>query len=105
MKLASVKQQVIGRRLVWNILFYGGHIGVFIFGWVAQMRNEKLAILNLLKFSVWISRGAGLCLAIDGALLLLPGARHLSSARRHGADRARQSAATLSATSGQSSPA
>jgi hypothetical protein len=37
-----------------------------------QARNEKLAGLNTLKFSVWISRGAGLVLSIDIMLILLP---------------------------------
>lgn len=34
--------------------------------------NRKLAGLNSLKFSVWTSRGAGLVLAYDGGLILLP---------------------------------
>ena len=33
-----------------------------------------MAGLNGLGFSVWISRGAGLCLGVDGLLLILPGA-------------------------------
>ncbi|KAE9992315.1 hypothetical protein EG327_009480 [Venturia inaequalis] len=37
-----------------------------------QASNEKLAGLNGLKFSVWISRGAGLCLSVDTMLILLP---------------------------------
>jgi len=51
-----------GRRLVWNIFFYGSHIGLFAFGWHKQAADPRLAALNGLKFSVWISRGAGLCL-------------------------------------------
>lgn len=34
--------------------------------------NERLAPLNLLQFSVWISRGAGLVLSFDAMLILLP---------------------------------
>jgi len=37
-----------------------------------QESNKKLAGLNTLTFSVWLSRGAGLCLSVDGALILLP---------------------------------
>ena len=37
-----------------------------------QATNKKLAPLNTLTFSVWLSRGAGLNLSIDGALILLP---------------------------------
>lgn len=37
-----------------------------------QETNLQLAGLNVLTFSVWMSRGAGLCLSIDGTLILLP---------------------------------
>lgn len=37
------------------------------------MSDPRLAGLNKLKFSVWISRGAGLALGVDGLLLILPG--------------------------------
>lgn len=38
----------------------------------SQAVNERLAALNLLQYSVWISRGAGLVLSVDGTLILLP---------------------------------
>ncbi|GAA94689.1 uncharacterized protein L969DRAFT_94681 [Mixia osmundae IAM 14324] len=60
------------RRIAFNILWYGGHAALFAVGWVEQKNNPRLAALNGLKASVWFSRGAGLCLAADGALLLLP---------------------------------
>ena len=41
------------------------------------MTNEKLALLNTLKFSVWSSRGAGLVLAVDGFLIMLAVCRNL----------------------------
>lgn len=44
---------------------------------ISQVKNEKLAGLNLLQYSVWISRGAGLVLSFDGALILLPMCRNL----------------------------
>jgi len=78
------QRELTGRRLVFNIIFYGGQLGAFAYGWNAQLSNPKLATLNLLKFSVWSSRGAGLCLGIDGALLLLPGtAIHLRNLPRN----------------------
>jgi hypothetical protein len=42
-----------------------------------QITNEKLAGLNTLTFSVWMSRGAGLCLSFDATLILLPMCRTL----------------------------
>jgi NADPH oxidase len=42
-----------------------------------QATNKKLAALNGLKFSVWTSRGAGLVLAYDGGLILLPMLRNI----------------------------
>ncbi|CAH7685780.1 NADPH oxidase [Phakopsora pachyrhizi] len=66
-------RQLVGRRLVFNILWCGIHISLFIIGWYKQANDQRLAILNLLRFSVWISRGSGLCLCLDGFLLFLPG--------------------------------
>jgi len=65
------------RRLIFNLLFYGTHLFFFIYGWWAQATNEKLAGLNTLKYSVWVSRAAGLCLAYDGGLILLPMLRNV----------------------------
>lgn len=42
-----------------------------------QEADPKLAGLNTLLYSVWFSRGAGLVLAIDGTLILLPVCRTL----------------------------
>ncbi|KAH8835726.1 NADPH oxidase A [Flagelloscypha sp. PMI_526] len=66
-----------GRRLLFNILFYGTHFGLFGYGWYSQFSNQKLAALNALTFSVWSSRGAGLVLAYDGGLILLPMLRNI----------------------------
>ncbi|KAJ6551794.1 NADPH oxidase [Mycena capillaripes] len=65
------------RRLVFNVIFYGLHFFLFAYGWHSQQTNQKLAALNLLKFSVWVSRGAGLVLAFDGALILIPMLRNV----------------------------
>ena len=42
-----------------------------------QYSNIRLAGLNSLLWSVWISRGAGLVLALDGGLILLPMLRNI----------------------------
>jgi len=66
-----------GRRLLFNVLFYGAHLGTFAYGWYSQATNQKLFILNGLKWSVWSSRGAGLVLALDGGLILVPMLRNI----------------------------
>src|ERR1700744_6631191 len=48
-----------------------------IYFFILQEKNSKLHVLNGLKFSVWTSRGAGLVLAYDGGLILLPMLRNL----------------------------
>ncbi len=42
-----------------------------------QAMDPRLAGLNTLTFSVWISRGAGLALSIDGSIILLPMCKNL----------------------------
>ncbi|KAL1962178.1 hypothetical protein VTN77DRAFT_524 [Rasamsonia byssochlamydoides] len=64
-------------KLVFYFFFWGTHITLFCVGWYLQATDKKLAALNTLKFSVWISRGAGLALSFDGALILLPMCRNL----------------------------
>ncbi|GAM42514.1 hypothetical protein TCE0_044f16563 [Talaromyces pinophilus] len=71
------KSHLAPSKLFFYTVFWGGHIGLFALGWYLQAVNPKLAPLNTLKFSVWISRGAGLCLSVDGALILLPMCRTL----------------------------
>jgi NADPH oxidase len=65
------------RRLAFNVIFYGLHFFFFAYGWHSQQTNQKLAALNGLKFSVWTSRGAGLVLAFDGGLILIPMLRNV----------------------------
>lgn len=50
---------------------------LFIIGWWVQQGDERLAPLNTLEFSVWFSRGAGLCLAVDVTLILFPMLRNI----------------------------
>lgn len=66
-----------GRRLAFNVIFYGLHFFFFAYGWYSQAINQKLAALNGLTFSVWTSRGAGLVLAFDGGLILIPMLRNI----------------------------
>ncbi|GAA5911842.1 hypothetical protein JCM6882_005215 [Rhodosporidiobolus microsporus] len=75
--LKAIKHQLTGRRLLWNIFFYVGHLLIFIYGWWKQASDARLAGLNTLKFSVWTSRGAGLCLGIDGLFIVLPVLRNI----------------------------
>ena len=42
-----------------------------------QATNVRLVGLNSLKWSVWTSRGAGLVLAFDGGLILIPMLRNV----------------------------
>jgi NADPH oxidase len=42
-----------------------------------QKNNDRLAVLNSIGYSVFISRGAGLVMAFDGAVLLIPVCRNL----------------------------
>ncbi|WVQ80783.1 hypothetical protein IAT38_002888 [Cryptococcus sp. DSM 104549] len=72
-----LKTELTGRRLIWNVIWYGVHGFLFAYGWYSQATNARLATLNGLKFSVWISRGAGLVLAFDGALILVPMLRNI----------------------------
>jgi NADPH oxidase len=65
------------RKLFFYALFHGFHLGIFAVGWYTQISNQKLAALNTLNFSVWISRGAGLVLSVDTLLILLPMCRTL----------------------------
>ncbi len=75
--VSFLKKELTGSKLVFNVLFWGGHLAIFIIGWYLQVTNAKLAGLNTLTFSVWISRAAGMVLSIDGTLLLLPMCRNL----------------------------
>ncbi|TVY33934.1 NADPH oxidase [Lachnellula subtilissima] len=73
----ELKAQTRGTKLMFNFLFHGFHVGLFALGWWKQANDIKLAGLNSLTFSVWISRGAGLVLSVDGAMILLPMCRNI----------------------------
>ncbi|KAF2091185.1 NADPH oxidase A [Saccharata proteae CBS 121410] len=65
------------RKLFFYFLFHGLHIALFAIGWWKQASDSRLAALNGLRYSVWISRGAGLVLSLDVLLILLPMCRNL----------------------------
>ncbi|KAH0444323.1 NADPH oxidase [Colletotrichum camelliae] len=67
-----VKKQFTAQKLLFHFLFWSFHWGIFAYGWWKQAADTRLAGLNTLQFSVWISRGAGLVLSVDGMLILLP---------------------------------
>ncbi|KAI4285097.1 MAG: hypothetical protein L6R38_000938 [Xanthoria sp. 2 TBL-2021] len=67
-----LRKQFAPSKIIFNLLFHGLHIGLFAFGWWKQVSDQRLAGLNTLTFSVWISRGAGLALSVDGAIIVLP---------------------------------
>lgn len=73
----AFKSWAAPRKLLFYTIFHGFHVGVFILGWCLQESDQRLAALNALKFSVWLSRGAGLCLSVDTTLILLPMCRTL----------------------------
>ncbi|OJI91335.1 hypothetical protein ASPTUDRAFT_187100 [Aspergillus tubingensis CBS 134.48] len=58
-------------------IFWALHFVIFAVGWYIQASDQRLAMLNTLQYSVWISRGAGLVLTCDATLLLLPMCRNL----------------------------
>ena len=72
-----LRAQLTGRKLLFYTLFHGLHVALFIVGWYVQITDERLAALNTLTFSVWFSRGAGLCLSVDVTIILLPMLRNL----------------------------
>jgi hypothetical protein len=65
---------------VW-LVHSGAHISTIVLPLRSHTReqatNARLAGLNTLKWSVWTSRGAGLVLAFDGGLILIPMLRNI----------------------------
>ncbi|RMZ78379.1 hypothetical protein DV738_g3941, partial [Chaetothyriales sp. CBS 135597] len=72
--LAQLRQP---RKLIFYSLWWGFHWTIFAIGWWKQAGDSRLAALNQLTFSVWISRGAGLVLSVDTMVILLPMCRNL----------------------------
>lgn len=66
-----------GKKLFFWIGWVSIHWGLFAYGWWKQVTDKRLAALNSLGHSVSTSRGAGLALALDGCLILLPMCRNI----------------------------
>ncbi|KAH0837548.1 hypothetical protein AYO21_05036 [Fonsecaea monophora] len=75
--MATLKSHFAPSKIIFYILWWGFHWGIFAYGWYKQAADPRLAGLNTLTFSVWISRGAGLVLSVDVLLILLPMCRNL----------------------------
>lgn len=58
-------------------------LSIFTLGFFLQKNNIDLTLLNQLNLSVFISRGAGLCLAITPAMMILPMCRHTMTLLRN----------------------
>lgn len=75
--MATMKSHFAPAKIAFYILWWTFHWGLFALGWWKQAADPRLAALNTLTFSVWLSRGAGLVLSVDVALILLPMCRNL----------------------------
>ena len=65
------------RKLIFHFFFWGFHWAIFGIGWWKQQGDARLAPLNGLQFSVWISRGAGLVLSVDTMVIVMPMCRNI----------------------------
>jgi len=72
-----IERELSPKRLMFWIFWFGSHIGLFTYGFIKQRDDPELAQLTAIGLSVMTSRGAGLCLAYDGALILLPVCRNI----------------------------
>ncbi|ROW14703.1 hypothetical protein VPNG_03748 [Cytospora leucostoma] len=72
-----IAKQFTAPKLLFYFIFWGIHWGLFAYGWHKQASDTRLAGLNQLTYSVWISRGAGLVLSFDVLFILLPVCRTL----------------------------
>jgi NADPH oxidase len=72
----AIRYATLKTWLFWAV-FLSVHLGLFIYGFVKQKDDPELYLLNQIGGSVYISRGAGLVLGLDCALILLPMCRNL----------------------------
>jgi len=72
-----IEREFTPKRLFFWIFWFGSHIFLFVYGFIKQKDDPELAHLTKIGLSVTVSRGAGLCLAYDGALILLPVCRNI----------------------------
>ena len=74
---------LITKRLVlFHIVFWGFHCLLFVFGFIKQMTDNELRILNSLGDSVLVSRSSAFVLAWDCGVLLLGVCRNIITALR-----------------------
>ncbi|CAB4384688.1 unnamed protein product [Rhizophagus irregularis] len=71
------ERELAPKRLLFWIFWLGSHAGLFAYGFIKQRDDPELSNLTAIGLSVTMSRGAGLCLAYDGALILLPVCRNI----------------------------
>ncbi|OCT49843.1 Superoxide-generating NADPH oxidase heavy chain subunit B [Cladophialophora carrionii] len=74
--MATLKSHFAPSKIIFYILWWGFHWTIFAIGWWKQAGDIRLAGLNTLTFSVWMSRGAGLVLSVDVLMILLPMCRN-----------------------------
>ncbi|EXJ61825.1 NADPH oxidase [Cladophialophora yegresii CBS 114405] len=74
--MATLKSHFAPSKIIFYILWWGFHWTIFAIGWWKQAGDIRLAGLNTLTFSVWLSRGAGLVLSVDVLMILLPMCRN-----------------------------
>jgi NADPH oxidase 1 len=65
------------RLVVFHVIFWSVHIGLWVYGYFKQKNDPELFFLNQIGQSVFTSRGAGLVLALDCAALLLGVCRNI----------------------------
>jgi NADPH oxidase len=70
------------KLLIFWLLFGISHFGLFIYGYFKQKLDPELNVLNRLETSVYMSRGAGLVLALDCTLILIPMCRNIQRSLR-----------------------
>ncbi|KAJ9623007.1 uncharacterized protein PV06_04776 [Exophiala oligosperma] len=75
--MATLQSHFSPSKIIFYLLWWPLHWGLFAFGWYKQAADPRLAGLNTLTFSVWISRGAGLVLSFDCLFILLPMCRNI----------------------------
>src|SRR2546423_2052911 len=81
------KRYLTPRRLIFSTIWILVHTGLFVYAWsfpysngirnrlinrIRQGTDQRLAQTNTVGYSVSLSRGAGLCIVFDTALILLP---------------------------------
>ncbi|KAJ1535831.1 hypothetical protein HK096_001578 [Nowakowskiella sp. JEL0078] len=69
--------EITPKRLVFYAFWLLSHGALFIYGFFKQKNDPGLTLLNSIGWSVYTSRGAGLVLAYDCTLLLLPVCRNM----------------------------